>query len=101
MTKEAIEKMIADFGERIQIITFDNNQVLFIGFPNRPTLADITIETIGGTDFLVVHNTDPRQFGFNTNSIKYKVYHPIECIQAITVVDDEYANMSLDPLNFK
>lgn len=101
MTKEALEKMIADFGDRIQVITFDNNNVLFIGFPGRPTINDISVETIGGTDFLVVHNTDPRQMSFSKTKITYKAYHPIECIQCVSVVDEEFRGYMIDPLNFK
>lgn len=101
MTKEALEKMIADFGDRIQVITFDNNNVLFLGFPNRPAITDIAVETIGGTDFLVVHNIDPRQMAFSKTKITYKVYHPLECIQGVTVVDEEFKGYMIDPLNFK
>ena len=68
MTKSCYEALVAQYGEKICGISLDNGRIIYVGYrqkdwhgkpipngqPKGPTLADITVETIGDSDCLVV-----------------------------------------------
>ena len=89
--------MIDTYGDRIYCIFFDNTHRVMVGYKDGTPLSDISLETIGGKDFVVIQNTSKSQMP----PVKYKNYHPTEYIQWIGIMDEEYKDYRVDPLTFR
>lgn len=106
MTKSCYEALVAQYGEKICGISLDNGRIIYVGYrqkdwhgkpipngqPKGPTLADITVETIGDLDCLVVREKMQSQGSVILDKI---TYHPIDNVQAIQICDTE--GYMLDP----
>lgn len=97
MTNATLQKMIADFGDRIFAINLDNTRLILVGYNSSTQLSDISFETISGTEFLVIHKTT------NTHGkeLKHKIYHVTDTVQWVGVMDEEYKDYRIDPLIIK
>src|SRR5574343_192816 len=90
MTKHGIKKMITDFGDRIFAINFDNSQIAFFGYKDTYKITDVELQTIGGVDYLVIHNKDHQSMG--TTKMDYDIYHSVDTVQFIGVMDTDSAD---------
>ncbi len=90
VTKAVLQSFLSNDG--CFAIICDNNQKIFIGYPNSPQKDDVSIETIQNEDFLVIHNTQTK----NGQVIQWKTYHPLECIQTVGIMDSQYVNYGPD-----
>ena len=98
MTKDGIQKMITDFGDRIFAINFDNSQIAFFGYKDSYKITDVELQTIGGIDYLVIHNKDHQSMG--TTKMDYDIYHSVDTVQFIGVMDTDSADYRPDPMCF-
>lgn len=94
MTNAALQALITLYGNRIYCINLDNSRNIYIGYQSSVKLTDIELVTIGGTDFIVVHQHDPNP----SKTITYKNHHLTEGVQWVGVMDEEYAGYGADPL---
>ena len=98
--RTALEAFFNKFGARISCIIMDNNNKIFIGYPSSTvnTVDDLSIETIGGIDLLAVPK-DPSDPKARADGVQFTIYHPLDCIQAIVVSDEDHPNNLVDPFD--
>ena len=100
MTNEAMQALIAELGERICIIMFDNNSKVYIGYPSSTlkSVNDIKFKTFGGVDMIGIPKAvnDPKigRLGATTTT-----WHITECIQSIATMDEGFEKYRVDPLS--
>ena len=100
MTNAAVQAMIAEMGERICIIVFDNNSKAYIGYPssNLHSVNDIKFANYGGVDMIGI----PGNAGYakpTRDGVTTTVWHATECIQAIATMDEGFEKYRIDPMN--
>ena len=99
MTNEAVQALIAELGERICIIVFDNNSKVYIGYPSSTlkSVSELKFKTFGGVDMIgipkAVNNPQISRLGVTTTT-----WHATECIQAIATMDEGFEIYRIDPL---
>lgn len=94
MTNADLQSMIDLYGDRIFCINLNNMRCIYIGYKDGISLSDITLETVGTTDMIVVSTKDPNP----SNTVTYKVYHLTKEIQWIGVMDEGSSKYRVDPL---
>lgn len=103
MNNTGMQALIDQFGDRIYCINLDNTRFIRIGYRDRLdgtsscTIKDISLETIGGVDYIVV-NKKSRAMG--DREITYKVYHLTETVQWVGIMDEDSNDYRPDPLTF-
>ncbi len=101
MTNKALQAMITEFGDRICMIVFDNNNKIYIGYQSSPLqkASELTLATKGDVDFVGVPviPKDPKLVRLGVTGV---AWHPTECIQAVFVIDEKHAEYRLDPFDY-
>ena len=99
MTNAAMQEMIAEFGERLCIIIFDNNSKVYIGYPSSTikSVNDLKFKTFAGVDMIGIpkESNNPKLNRLNVTSTSW---HVTACIQSIATLDEGYENYRLDPM---
>ena len=99
MTNAAMQALIAELGERICIIIFDNNTKVYIGYPSSTlkSVNEIKFKTFGGVDMIgipkAVNNPKISRMGVTTTT-----WHTTESIQAIATLDEGFDMYRIDPM---
>lgn len=99
MTNAALQAMIAELGERICIIVFDNNSKVYIGYPSSTikSVNELKFATYDGVDMIGIPKRlrDPKvdRLGVTTT-----IWHATECIQAIATMDEGFEKYRMDPM---
>ena len=97
MNNTAMQELIDTFSNRIFSIKFDNDRQLLIGYSGTPKLSDISLETIGGVDFIKVKNSNFN----NGKTIHYTSYHLTSEVQSIGVMDEGFEKYGVDPITIR
>lgn len=95
MTKAGLQKLIDDYGERIYAMNFDNNQVAFFGYNDSYKISDVELTTVGGEDFIIIHN--PNHITTGLIPLSYDIYRAVWDVQWVGVMDEGYENYRPDP----
>lgn len=102
MTNAVVQEYIDTFGDRIFEFMFDNSYAVFVGYPSSKVLSvnDIILKNVAGTDMIgfrnyAPHTPDKRQ------GATFVVWHVTSCLQWIGVMDEDYADLRIDPLILK
>ena len=98
MNKAALSAFITEYGDRIFCINLDNSRFIYIGYNGGVKLSDISLNTIGGVDYISVAHTDK---SFSGVEVKYTVHHLIDSIQWIGTLDEGYSSYGIDPLKLR
>ena len=94
MTNAAIQALIAQSPEGgVFAIKFDNGETLFIDYPGGVKIENISFETIGEVEFVVVK----RKVRDGNHDLEYKIYHETACAQWIGVMEPGYEEFRPDP----
>lgn len=96
-SNKAIQKMIDEFGDRINSISLNNGKYLFIGYESGIQLKDITLITYEGVDCLKVHHK--QQSGGTV--LEWDDYITTEFIEGIDVLSEAHKDYRLDPFVLK
>lgn len=91
MTNDALKAFIEEFGNRIFVITLDNNHKVFIGAPitsdpNKVTIDQIKFKTYNGVDMFGVPHVDCT---FQGIEVPFTSWLVTACIQSIAVTDGD------------
>ena len=93
MTNEALKAFIEEYGNRIFVITLDNNHKVFIGSPitsdankNLGTIDKIQFKTFGDVDMFGVSHVDRT---FENIEVPFTSWLVTACIQSIAVTDGD------------
>lgn len=95
MTNAGVKEMFDKFPGRICAIHLNNAKTLLVDYPGKCQIqtSDISYETIGGCDLLVVNHTDIS----TGREVHFKSYVVTEFIESIDVMSEEDAKYRLDP----
>ena len=100
MTNDAMKALIAELGDRICIIVFDNNSKVYIGYPSSTlqTVNDIKFANYGGVDMIGIPKrvNDPKAARLGVTST---TWHATECIQAVATIDEGCERYRIDPMD--
>lgn len=97
MTNAALQALIdANSPEALVAIKFDNNCVAYFGYKDSNKYEDMTLETIGGVDFVVLKkkNMQGRELDFIS-------YNLTDTIQNVIFMDPKDVDYRIDPLILK
>ena len=99
MSNADVQAMFDQYGERVCAISLNNGKLLYIGYRGKGStlLSDISFETVGGCDMMVVSKTDIS----SGRDVRYKNYITTEFIESVVVMDEEFADYRVDPLLLK
>ena len=99
MTKADVQAYFDKYGDRIFLICINNQVYISVGYSHNRCLniSDITFETIGDEDFLVVPYT-VRDGG---TEMKYSVHYKLNEIQYFGVMDEGYDQYRPDLRKFR
>jgi len=99
MTNSALQEMFDTFGKRICGIALNNNKLLLVDYRGKGStkFEDISFETIGGCDMIVVQKTDIS----SGREVKYKNYIMTEFVESVMVMDEADALYRVDPMIMK
>ena len=96
-TNKAVQKMITDFGDRINSFSFNNGKYLLVGYESGIQLSDISFVTVEGVDCLKVHHK--QQSGGTV--LEWDDYVTTEFIEGIDVLSEQHKDYRLDPFILK
>ncbi len=96
MTNADLGIIITTYGTRIFAIILDNNKRILVGYNGSPKLTDISLVTIGATDFIKVSNKKKS----NQKEIEYFTLYLTECIQSIGIMEEGFEKYGVDPMLF-
>lgn len=94
-TNAGVKGLIEKYGDRINSISLNNGKHLFIGYKSSPQLSDITFDTIGGTDVMIIKQKD---ISHGTPGIDFETLLTTEFIEAINILSEKDVDKRLDPL---
>ena len=99
VSNATMKKMFDDFGQRICGISLNNGKFIYVGYRGSTTikLEDISFETVGGCDMIVINKTDIS----SGKPIKYKNYITTEFVESVIVMDEEFVDYRVDPVVLK
>ena len=99
MTNSALQAMIDELGDRICIIAFDNNVKVYIGYPSSPikSVSELQLRKFGDVDMVGVpkRSNNPK---LAREGVTSTTWHPTECIQVISTIDEGYDKYRIDPM---
>ena len=95
-TNAGVQEMIDKYGDRICGMSLNNGKYLLIGYEGVGSvqLSDISFDTIGGCDVMVINHTDIS----HGRHCKYQSFITTEFIEAINVMSEEDVNYRIDPM---
>lgn len=100
MTNEAVQAFVAEFGNRICILIFDNGYRVYIGYDSSgiKSVDELLFQTFGGVDMIgiVKKLNDPV---LTRKGAKCVMWHATACLQDIAVIDEGFANYRIDPMD--
>lgn len=101
MTNKALQALIDEYGDRICIIVFDNDNKIFLGYKSSPLqhATDLKLETKGDVDFVGVP-VIPRDPKLSRLGVTGIAWHPTDCIQAVFTISEEHESYRLDPFDY-
>lgn len=101
MNNEGLQALIDEFGNRINIIFFDNNIKVYIGYQSSPIkdISELKLVQKGGVDFVGVPII-PGNPQLQRAGVTGMIWHPTECIQSVMTIDEGYEKYLLDPYDF-
>lgn len=104
MTNDALKAFLAEFGERLCVITLDNNAKIYVEYQagngtSSVKVSDIELRTIGGIDMFAVPSwpMNPKE---QAMGIKHQVWHPTFTIQALVLIDEAHKHLRVDPYQY-
>ena len=99
MSNAILQSMFEEFGDRICAISMNNNKMMFIDYSSKASvrLSDISFETRGGCDFMVVKRKDIS----SGRDIYHTDYIVTEFVENVIVMDEGYEKYRVDPLLIK
>lgn len=104
MTNQAFKAFLDRFGERLCVITLDNNAKIYVeykagGGKSSVKVSEIKMETIGGVDMFCVpsYPMNPREVDMG---IVHEVWHPTQYIQALVCIDEAHKHLRVDPYQY-
>jgi len=95
MDNAGMQALIDQFGDRIFTINLDNTRFIRLGYKDSPKIEDITLETIGGVDYIVVTN---KTAAMGSKELHYKTYHLTETVQWVGIMDEDSNDYRIDPM---
>jgi hypothetical protein len=97
MNNTALTAFIESFGNRVFCINLDNTRFIYVGYNGGVKMDDISLETIGGVDYVAVSRTD------NSSGVEipYKIYHLTDSIQWIGIVEEGFEEYGIDPIKLR
>lgn len=100
MNNAVLQSMIDEYGDRIYAFALNNSKYLLIGYQSKssPLLKDIELVTIEGVDFIKVHH---KEIASTKPVISYVEFIPTEHIEMIGIMDENCADLRVDPLTFR
>lgn len=100
MNNEGLQALIDEYGNRINIIIFDNDNKIFIGYKSSPIkdISELKLETKGGVDFVGVPLI-PKDPKLQRKGMTGMAWHPTECVQSVITVDEGFEDYLWDPFD--
>lgn len=102
MTNAAFQAFLAEFGDRLCVITLDNNAKIYVEYQNQQSsvrVNEIKFKTFGGVDMFAVPSW-PMNPAEANKGITHEVWHPTFTIQALVLIDEEHKNLRVDPWQY-
>lgn len=95
-TNAGVKQMIDNFGHRICAIHLNNGKTMLIDYRGEfsTKLEDISLETIGGCDCLLVQHTDIS----SGKEVKFTSYVTTEFIEGFDIMSENDKDYRIDPL---
>ena len=97
MSNSDLKQMFDTFGKRICGISLNNGKMLFLDYRGSVKLEDVSFETIGGCDMMVIAKTDIS----TGRELHYKNYVVTEFIESVIVMDEDSEKYRVDPMVLK
>lgn len=104
MDNKALKAFLDEFGERLCVITLDNNAKIYVEYAAGNGTAsvkvkDIKMQNIGGVDMFAVPSwpMNPRE---QAMGITHEVWHPTFTIQALVLIDEKHKDLRVDPMQY-
>lgn len=93
-TNASIQAMFDKFGDRICGIGLNNGKYISIGYRGDVALqlSDISFETCGGVDMMVLNRTDISR----NKPVKYQAYITTEFIESVNIMTEEFKDYRID-----
>lgn len=96
MTNEKLSNIIQLYRSNIFLFVFDNNKRIFLGYGSSPKMDDVSLITIGNTEFIKISN---KKYS-NQKEIKYFTLYGTAHLQSIGMMNDDFTKFGPDPLLF-
>ncbi len=96
LTNEKLGNIIELYKPNIFVFVFNENKRIFIGYKASPKLEDISLVTIGETEFIKINKTKR----YNQKEIKFFNLYRTDTLQSIGMMDDAFTKYGPDPLLF-
>lgn len=96
MTNEKLNNIIQLYHSNIFVFVFNGNKRLFLGYKSSPKMENVSLITVGSTDFIKVANKKRN----NQKEIEYFTLFITSHLQSIGMMNDGYIKYGPDPLLF-
>lgn len=99
LTNAEVQSMIAEYGERICYIQFNNNYRIHIGYRGGhiKSVHDIAFKTVGSTDMIGFPHIGPGKKHMDATEPVYYSWRLTELIEDIIVMEEKYIDDRIDP----
>lgn len=104
MTNKAFQAFLAEFGDRLCVITLDNNAKIYLNYEagggtSSCKVEDIEFKSFDGVDMFAVPSwpMNPKELRMG---IKHQAWHPTFTIQALILIDAEHKQFRVDPMQY-
>lgn len=97
MTNAHLQKMITDYGDRIATIQFNNGKHMYLGYKSGTQLSDLSLVTIEGQDYIIVHRKEEAMNIGRTLPIEYDLYYVTDFIEAVGIMSEGSEEYRPDP----
>jgi len=97
-TNEGVKEMFDKYGDRINSISLNNGKHLFIGYQSSPQLSDISFDTIGGADCMIIKHKD---ISHGYPAIEFETFLTTEFIETINVLSEKDKDKRIDPITLR
>lgn len=99
LTNAEVQQMIADYGDRICYIQFNNNYRIHIGYQSSQikSVNQIVFKTVGNTDMIGFPMVAPGKMLMDAKEPVYYSWRLTELIETILVMEEKYKDLRVDP----